>query len=207
MTKKRKANSGNPAKTVKETVAVVEDEAEVLETPPVKPAFGELAPDETIVNDDEAAKVTFGEIDGNTPVDDDELIVNNSKDSKLEETDSYGVYKQDEGVVSWTIVNFIDANEKVYSKRELQANPPILTFEDSDGTKAEFVLTKEFSGSLASVFEKVHYGYYGLDKRPKKKYAWKDLGGAFSSAIGRRPLQSAALGAVVLLGFISVIFQ
>lgn len=177
MSKKRKSNSVDPA-----TSEVVEESIE-----------------SSVSADSSEASSQF--------VDDDELILNKSVDTVLEETDSYGVFKQDEGVVSWSITNFVDANEKVYSKRELKANPPVLTFEDSTGAKAEFVLTKEFSGSLSRMFERVYYGYYGLDKRPKKKYTWQGVKDSFFSAIGARPIQSLMLFLVFILAAGAIIFQ
>lgn len=134
--------------------------------------------------------------------DDDDLIMLKASDSKLDEADSYGIFKQDEGVVSWTITNFIDAEGKQYSKRELRANPPVLTFESSTGEKADFVLSKEFSGSLASIIERVYYGYYGLDRKPKKKFTLETVKQSVLSAIGARPLQ---VGAFVLLTIVVIV--
>lgn len=137
--------------------------------------------------------------------DDDELLLR-AADNKLEETDSYGIFKQEEGVVSWTITNFIDANGKQYGKRELRANPPVLTLESSTGDKADFVLSKDFAGSLASVIERIHYGYYGLDKKPKQKFTKDTAKQAVFNAIGARPLQVGAfllLTLVVIVGLIA----
>ena len=140
------------------------------------------------------------------PLDDDDELLLKAADSKLEETEAYGIFKQEEGVVSWTISNFLDPEGKQYGKRELRANPPVLTLESSTGDKADFVLSKDFAGSLATVIERVHFGFYGLDKKPKKKFTGATAKQAVVDAVGARPLQVGAflvMALVVIVGLVA----
>jgi hypothetical protein len=141
-----------------------------------------------------------------SPLEDDDELLLQAADNQLDATEGYGIFKQQEGVVSWTITNLLDGDGKQYGKRELRANPPVLTLESSNGDKADFVLTKDFSGSLASVLERVHYGFYGLDKKPKKKFTKDTAKQAVFDAIGARPLQIGAflvMALVVSVGLIA----
>lgn len=156
----------------------------------------EIAPIESTDHTDETPEAVAARLD-----DDDELFLK-AADEKLDDGDSYGIFKQDEGVVSWTITNFIDQNGKQYGKRELRANPPVLTFESSSGEKADFVLTKDFAGSLSEIMRRVHYGYFGLEKKPKKTFTWATAKQSIINAIGARPLQ---VGAFVLLALVVII--
>lgn len=151
-----------------------------------------------------AEEIVSQDLDGASRelADDDDDLLLAAHDSRLDGGDSFEVFKQEEGVVSWSIAGLYDSNGNTYPKRELRANPPLLTVESSNGDKAEFILTKDFSGGLSRVLERVHYGYFGQDRRPKKSYTWASAKQSIVDAIGRKPLQ---IGAVLLLSVILVI--
>lgn len=135
--------------------------------------------------------------------DDDDVRMLEAADSKIDESDAYGIFKQEEGVISWTITNFIDADGKQYSKKELRANPPVLTLESSNGDKADFVLSKDFSASLATILQRVHYGYFGVEKKPRQQYNFASAKQAIYNAVGAKPLQVGSflvLAIVVIVG-------
>lgn len=195
-----------PTNKLSTAETVIREEAPAEET-------NEILADALIADEDAAPIATLEpqseQLSDSLPTyldDDDDSILLKAADSRLDETSSYGIFKQEEGVISWTITNFIDADGKQYGKRELRANPPVLTFESSTGDKADFVLSKEFSASLASVLERVHYGYFGLESKPKKKYTWAEAKQAIINAIGARPLPIGAfllLTIVVTVGLIA----
>jgi len=139
------------------------------------------------------------------PEDDDEQLLR-SKDTVLEDEEAYAIFKQDDGVVSWKIENLFDAEGKQYSKRELNANPPVLTIEGSNEAKAEFILTKDFSRSMSEILNRVHYGYYGLEKKPKKHFTVASAKQAIIDAVGARPIGVASillLSIVVIVGLVA----
>lgn len=139
------------------------------------------------------------------PYDDDEQLIR-SKDAVLEDEEAYAIFKQDDGVVSWKIENLFDAEGKQYSKRELNANPPVLTIEGSNESKAEFILTKDFSRSMSEILNRVHYGYYGLEKKPKKHFTVASAKQAIIDAVGARPIGVASivlLSIVVIVGLVA----
>ena len=138
--------------------------------------------------------------------DDDDVRMLQAADAKIDESDAYGIFKQEEGVVSWTITNFIDSSGKQYNKRQLRSNPPVLTLESSTGDKANFVLSKEFSASLATILQRVHYGFFGIEKKPKKQYNLESAKQSVLNSIAARPLQIGAflvLALVVIVGLIA----
>lgn len=139
------------------------------------------------------------------PEDDDEQLLR-SKDTVLEDEEAYAIFKQEDGVVSWKIENLFDAEGKQYSKRELNANPPVLTIEGSNEAKAEFILTKDFSRSMSEILNRVHYGYYGLEKKPKKHFTVASAKQAIIDAVGARPIGVASivlLSIVVIVGLVA----
>lgn len=135
----------------------------------------------------------------------DESYPSSADDTTLDDEETYAIFKQNEGVVSWSISNLVDQDGNQYSKGELKANPPVLTLEASDGSTADFVLTKELSGSLGSILDRVYYGYYGLEKKPKKKFTVETAKQSIIDAIGRSPLKVGAfsiLAVILIIGLV-----
>lgn len=89
----------------------------------------------------------------------DDLIVHQENDIAL--------FKQDENVVSWEIVNFYKDGNTPRGKMALRNDPPIMKISSSSGDTAEFLVTKEFSKSLGSVLQDLNKAYYGIS--PSKK--------------------------------------
>lgn len=77
------------------------------------------------------------------------------------------LFKQDENVVSWEIVNFYKEGLTPRGKMALRNDPPIMKISSSSGDTAEFLVTKDFSKSLGSILQDVNKAYYGIS--PKKK--------------------------------------
>lgn len=91
----------------------------------------------------------------------DDLIVHQENDIAL--------FKQDENVVSWEIVNFYKDGNTPRGKMALRNDPPIMKISSSSGDTAEFLVTKEFSKSLGSVLQDVNKAYYGISPSRKSE--------------------------------------
>jgi hypothetical protein len=89
----------------------------------------------------------------------DDLVVHEAADIAL--------FKQDENVVSWEIVNFYKDGNTPRGKMALRNDPPVMKISSSSGDTAEFLVTKEFSKSLGSILQDVNKAYYGVS--PSKK--------------------------------------
>jgi hypothetical protein len=98
--------------------------------------------------------------------DDDEEFLRGDDITVHEESD-LALFKQDENVVSWEIVNFYKEGMTPRGKMSLRNDPPIMKISSSSGDTAEFLVTKDFSKSLGSILQDVNKAYYGIS--PKKK--------------------------------------
>lgn len=98
--------------------------------------------------------------------DDDEEFLRGD-DITVHEGSDLSLFKQDENVVSWEIVNFYKDGMTPRGKMALRNDPPIMKISSSSGDTAEFLVTKDFSKSLGSVLQDVNKAYYGIS--PKKK--------------------------------------
>ncbi len=144
----------------------------------------------------------LGELDPQSVLDDDEEFLKAS-DSLLEEQENFGIFKQEEGVISWTIMNLFDENGKQYGKRELKLNPPVLVIEESSsGDRSEMILSKEFALSMSKLLNRVYYGYYGIEKKPRKSFTPASAKQAILDAVGANPLK---VGAFTLLAIVLII--
>lgn len=145
---------------------------------------------------------TLDELDPQSVLDDDEEFLKAS-DSLLEEQENFGIFKQEEGVISWTIMNLFDENGKQYGKRELKLNPPVLVIEESSsGDRSEMILSKEFALSMSKLLNRVYYGYYGIEKKPRKNFTPSSAKQAILDAVGANPLK---VGAFTLLTIVLII--
>lgn len=97
---------------------------------------------------------------------DDEEFLKGDDEVLVAEQDS-ALLQQMENVVSWNLENFYGEDGKPRGKYSLRSNPPVFRIEASDGSAAEFVLSKNLALSLAEAFDTVKRGYYGVS--PKKK--------------------------------------
>lgn len=89
----------------------------------------------------------------------DDLVVHENADIAL--------FKQDENVVSWEIVNFYKDGDDPRGKLSLRNDPPIMKISSSSGDTAEFLVTKEFARSLGAILQDVNKAYYGIS--PSRK--------------------------------------
>lgn len=79
------------------------------------------------------------------------------------------LFKQDENVVSWEIVNFYKDGLTPRGKMALRNDPPIMKISSSSGDTAEFLVTKDFSKSLGSILQDVNKAYYGITPKNKSE--------------------------------------
>lgn len=96
----------------------------------------------------------------------DDLVVHENADIAL--------FKQDENVVSWEIVNFYKDGEAPRGKLSLRNDPPIMKISSSSGDTAEFLVTKEFSRSLGSILQDVNKAYYGISPSKRSNQITQD---------------------------------
>lgn len=98
--------------------------------------------------------------------DDDEEFLRGD-DLVVHENSDIALFKQEDNVVSWEIVNFYKDDSTPRGKLALRNDPPIMKISSSSGDTAEFLVTKEFSKSLGKILEDVNRAYYGI--APTKK--------------------------------------
>lgn len=122
-----------------------------------------------IEDDLESAKVESDEefLEDNDELTDDE--VDYSEDAFLGSNNEMALLKQAEGTVLWRVDGLYNSKGALYGKNHLRRNPPIFTVESSDGSTAEFVLTRDLSYSMRESFDRVYQAYYGVTKKKKRK--------------------------------------
>jgi len=133
---------------------------------------------------------------------DDELAL--SRDEILSEDSSSVIAKQQEGVVSWEISGVYDENGKVRSKYALRNSPPLLQVRDSLGNQADFLLTKDLSGSLAKNFDDLHRAYYGI--RPRSEMTTREKLGEIKSGLRDHMGKVIVVGGILLALIVFGIF-
>lgn len=104
----------------------------------------------------------------NQYLDDDESFLAGD-DVILSETDALSIFQQSENVVSYEILNFSDDKGKPRSRLSLLNDPPILHITSSDEQSADFLLTREFTRTLAGLLKDVDRSYSGISPKSKKK--------------------------------------
>lgn len=147
---------------------VVDDSSTALDEGPEhshEPETEELEPQST---DDEDIDENDEEYISQDYFSDDEAFL--AGDDKVVHTDTdLSLFKQNDGVVSWEIVNFYKDNGRPRSKFSLRNDPPLMIISSSSGVSAEFILTHNFAKSMAKSLEDVNRGYYGMGPASEKK--------------------------------------
>jgi hypothetical protein len=152
-----------PPKSYSNSGSVVES---LSETAPDSLAVSEpedehhMVPEDVELEPQPSAAVTSDYFD-----DDEEFL--RGDDIIVHEENDLALFKQDENVVSWEIVNFYKDGLTPRGKMALRNDPPIMKISSSSGDTAEFLVTKDFSKSLGAVLQDVNKAYYGIS--PKKK--------------------------------------
>lgn len=120
----------------------------------------------THISDDDDLEPQPNSASQNDYFEDDEEFLRGD-DKIVHENFDIALFKQDENIVSWEIVNFYKDGLNPRGKTALRNDPPIMKISSSSGDTAEFLVTKEFSRSLGAVLQDVNRAYYGIS--PKKK--------------------------------------
>ena len=89
-------------------------------------------------------------------------------DAVLVDEDALQVVQQMDGVVTCEIKGLYKENGSVHNRIYLRNNPPQFVIESSDGSSAEFMVTKNLSDQLEKMFGDVHRAYNGIDPTVKK---------------------------------------
>lgn len=95
-------------------------------------------------------------------------IVEAGDDIILSSDPELAVFKQLSNTVMWKIDGLYKDNGELYSSKYLKKNPPIFVIENSDGSTAELLITKNLSFSLREAFDRIYRGYYGVSKKERK---------------------------------------
>lgn len=145
----------------------------------------------------EEPSVLRGEGDVSLTVDADDLaVIEATNDSKIDEGDNFAVFEQNnEGFIAWSIQNFYNEDGSIRSKRELKRDPAILRIEDNNEGLVDFMLTQEFTKSIAEQLETVHLATYGIQKSRKPLSSFKE---SFIAAAIEHPIRTVFLGALVV---------
>ena len=117
--------------------------------------------------DDESLDDENDEENEDLDEDDDEAFM--SSDRVIHTEDSLAIVQQMDHVVSWEIVNFYRDNGKVPNRFVMRNSPPIFKVSSSDGSAAEFLVTKDLAKTFEKIFGDVSKAYYGVDPTVKKK--------------------------------------
>lgn len=99
--------------------------------------------------------------------DDEEFLMGDDK--PIHENFDLSLFKQNENVISWEIVNFYKDGQTPRGKTALRSDPPIMKISSSSGDTAEFLVTKEFARSLSEILQDVNRAYYGISPKKNSK--------------------------------------
>jgi len=127
---------------------------------------------------------------------DDELALLAANDEVLELDETYGVFKQEDGLVAWSIHNLYREDGKLRPKGELKRDPAILRIEGSEGESVDFSLTKEFVGSMREALETVNLASHGITKKQRTFGSFKE---ALKSSVLENPIRVLLLGGLFVL--------
>ncbi len=136
--------------------------------------------------------------------DDDALAIQALEDEKLEVADDYGVFKQQEGMIAWSIENLYREDGSMRSKKELKLNPPTLKVEGSGGQSVDFILTKNFTKTLKDGLDDVYRGMFGVHKAKAPMSSFKE---ALYNSVMENPLRIVVVGLIVLVCAALAIFS
>lgn len=137
--------------------------------------------------------------------DDEEFL--RGDDTQIHSDSDLALFKQEDGVVSWKILNFYKDNGTPRSKLSLRNDPPIMQVSDSAGRSVDFILTQNFTKSMSKALEDVNRGFHGV--RPvseKKPFSRESFQKKIEDWIRAHKVKSAlaalAFGFIVLVAFL-----
>lgn len=136
-------------------------------TPDSVPASKGVDEHPIITDDEELEPQPSSNVEDDYFDDDEEFL--RGDDTVVHENYDIALFKQDENVVSWEIVNFYKDGGSPRSKNALRNDPPIMKISSSSGDTAEFLVTKEFSKSLGVILSDVNKAYYGISPSRKSE--------------------------------------
>lgn len=175
---KNKSKTTSKSKTPSSKVKKASEEVIVEETP--EPT---LETSEPILSETEAPVEEESS-------DDDALALKVLSDEQIEAAEDYAVFKQEDGMVAWSLENFYQEDGSIRSKKQLRLDPPVLRVQGSEGQAAEFVLTKGFTKSLSEGLNDVYRGLFGIHKTKKRFGNFRE---ALWSSIVENPLRFVTL--------------
>ena len=101
-----------------------------------------------------------------TDLEDDDLAVLRSSDEVVASASAMAAVTQGEDFMLWNIEGLYDeATDRPYKSRYLKQNPPVLHIEnqrDGETFFADFVLTREYTRTLAQGLRTTHRAYSGV---------------------------------------------
>jgi len=133
--------------------------------------------------------------------DDDEQFLKGD-DSVIVEKDVLSLFKQSDNVVSCEILNFYDEKGKPRNRMSLRNDPPVLHISSSDGQSADFVLTQNFTKSIADTLKTVEKSYLGIPSAKKKKVDQEEIHNTFDRVVNwakTNKVKSIFLGVMVAM--------
>lgn len=147
------AVTGETVNEVPEDLATPEEVAEAEAT--------ESLDEEVLVEDEGEDRLPPTEFEE----DDEEYL---SSDKVIHQEKNLAIVQQMDNVVSWELVNLYKENGKVMNKYVLRGSPPVFKVSSTNGSVAEFMVTKELASTLEEVFGDVRKAYHGIDPTIKK---------------------------------------
>lgn len=131
------------------------------------------------------------------PYFDDDLEFLSGEDTTIFASNDTGIFKQEEGVISWEIINLYKDSGDARGKYSLKSQPPILRVSTNDGESVDFMMTKEFTQTLNSALTDANRAFYGVQPASTKKTSKEKIEG-YRDWIKENKVKSVILGLVLL---------
>ncbi len=137
--------------------------------------------------------------------DDEELV-----SGAVSEERDFAVFPEGTGMVSWEIAGLYDADGKQNKPGLLKNDPPILRVKSSDGGEAEFLLSRDFSSSMASAIDDVRRAHAGMTVKRgltrTRESAAENINN-LGKSIAAQPLKYGLLGLILVLAVAAFLMQ
>lgn len=128
---------------------------------------------------------------------DDDLEFLSGDDEQIFLSKDTGIFKQEEGVISWEIVNLYKDNGSPRNKYSLKSQPPLLRVSTNNGESVDFMMTKEFTKTLNTALNDANKAFYGVQPESSKKNTKEKING-YKEWVLDNKIKSSVLGLILV---------
>jgi len=128
---------------------------------------------------------------------DDDLEFLSGDDEQIFLSKDTGIFKQEEGVISWEIVNLYKDNGAPRNKYSLKSQPPLLRVSTNNGESVDFMMTKEFTKTLNTALNDANKAFYGVQPESSKKNT-KEKINDYKEWVLDNKIKSSVLGLILV---------